>query len=188
MNQLDDQPRNEFGRMRFFTPELLMRLNSKDGEVVDRAMQTWEEAIVAYNQSLPHVLSELPPQSRAIATLSLHDWKLVMIKSPSGATPGLRHHSMFLALEFRNDLAVISYALTDKLRRIDSPEDWSLAGNKSVYWLYDELDLNGVSPGTFVHSILFSDGTTLVIPFSALEVAQIKPEHSVSHSDLMQIA
>lgn len=188
MSQTEDQPRNELGRMRYFTPELLMQLNSKDSEVVDRAMEQWEKATVAYKKSLARVLTELPPQSREIADLSLHDWKLVMIKPASRAGPGIHRNAMFLVLEIRKHLAVVSYELTQKLQRIDSPDGWSLAGNSNVYWLYDEVALNGSNPNSFVHRILFSDGTTLVVPFSAIEVAQIKPEHSVSHSDLMQIA
>jgi hypothetical protein len=174
--------------MRYFTPELCLQLNSKDGKAVDRAMAQWEKATAAYKKSLQRVLHELSAQSRRIADLSLHDWKLVMIKSGSDDKANAGGDSMLFLLEFRKHLALLSYTLTGRLRRIEAPENWHLAGNENVYWLYEELDFSESLPRSFVHRILFSDGTTLLVPFSSVEVTQIKPEHSVSHSDLKRIA
>jgi hypothetical protein len=111
-----------------------------------------------------------------------------MIKSGSDRKASRSQDSMLFLLEFRKHLALLFYTLTGRLRRIEAPENWHLAGNENVYWLYEELDFSEIAPRSFVHRVLFSDGTTLLIPFSSVEVTQIEPEHSVSHSDLKQIA
>lgn len=73
------------------------------------------------------------------------------------------------------------------MRRVDSPEGWPFTAD-SIEWLYDEVDFNKEDQKSFVHRILFSDGSTLVVPFSKRSVTQAKPVRPMSHSDLMQIA
>lgn len=188
MNQLDDRSRPDAGGMRYFTPDLLLQLNSHVAEEVERSMRDWERAFAEYRKALRGVGRELPPQSRRLLELSLHDWKLVKIE-PACARPGSRSPAtLIMVLEYRNHLTILSYALTQKLRRLKPSEKWSRSGNDNVYWLYDEVDFGVTERPSFVHRILFSDGSTLIVPFSTCNVAQAELDHSMSHSDLKRIA
>lgn len=185
MNRQGDRRSNEFGHMRFFTPELVMQLNSSDDEKVEKAMEQWEKASAAYRDHLRELQPKMPPQSRAVTTLSLHDWKVVKI-APEDAARETRATAL-IALKHNENLLLVVYLLSEKLRRIDPPAGWPSSADR-VHWLYDELDADRSGQASFVHRILFSDGTTLVVPFSSCFLAQLAANRQMSHSDLMQMA
>jgi hypothetical protein len=165
-----------------------MQLNSDDAEAVERSMTGWERALGEYKKAVRPVARELPLHSRRLLELSLHDWKLVTIK-PSRIPPAGRSPArLIMVLEHHNDLTVLSYALTQKLRRLNTPKEWPMGSRDHVYWLYDEVELGGSDQQSFVHRVLFSDGTTLIVPFSSCDIAQAELDHSMSHSDLKRIA
>lgn len=180
MSQPDD-PRSELG-MRYFTPELVLELNSPDSDAVDDAMERWEKAVRAYRKSVEKIQRQMPLHSRAIADLPLHDWNLVRVVQDA-AGPVL---SATIVLRHNDNLVILDYALTGKLQRIDSPRGWSLS-KRRVHWLYDELDKVN-DQGSFIHRVLFSDGTTLLVPFSTCRAMRVESNHAMSHSELMQIA
>ena len=107
--------------MRYFTPKLVLQLNSSDSETVDEAMEQWEKAIVAYRKRL----EKMPLQSLPIANLSLHDWNLVNI-----AVAAQKGATVVIALRDNENLVFLVYLLTQKLRRIDSPEDWPFSKSR----------------------------------------------------------
>lgn len=182
MSQPDDRF-DKLRTMRYFTPDLVLRLNSSQPELIDSAMAEWERAVLAYRKGLRAVRREMPSQSRVITELSLHDWNLVDIKwNTSGSV-----HFAFILLEHDKDIAVLCYALAQNLRRIDSPKEWSLS-KRHVHWLYDEVDVSDGDHESFLHRILFSDGTILLVPFSSCEVTRVKLDHVMSHSDMLQVA
>ncbi len=165
--------------MRYFTPELFLRLNSSDSKTVDDAMEQWDKAILAYQKSLRKLQREWPSQLESIADLSLHDWNLVTLKSnPSG-----RADSAVLGLKQNKEMVFLYYTLTRKLRTVDAPAGWS-PSKARVHWLYDELQASG---DDLTHNILLSDGTTLVIPFSSCQVWPVNAGKAVSHSELLQL-
>ncbi|HZL36446.1 MAG TPA: hypothetical protein VFC78_14095 [Tepidisphaeraceae bacterium] len=172
--------------MRYFTPELVSSLNSSDSDTVDEAMVRWESALSSYQKHLQKIHRDMPPQLQPLTNLSLHDWQVLKISdgkdraNPRGAT-------MVIALGNIGEVMFLSYSLRQKPRRIDSPQGWPLAKNR-VDWLYDEVDFDRDDQKSFVHRILFSDGTTLVIPFSKCSVTPVNYRRAMSHSDLMQIA
>ena len=180
--------RNELGNMQYFTPELFLKLNSSDSETVDEAMEQWERAIASYRKRLQKIRSEMPSQSRSIAELSVHDWNLLkVVPNPNTADLDGAAPAAFIVLKHNKNFVVLWYLLSENLRVIDAPKDWSVS-RKRVHWLYDELDANGDDRESFIHRILCSDGTTLLVPFSSCRVLQVQSDHAMSHSDLMQIA
>lgn len=172
--------------MRYFTPQLVLRLNSSDSETVDEAMDQWENAIRAYRKQLEKVQVKLPLQSRRIAGLSLHDWNLVAC-STIKTSVGLKGAIGVVLLANEQDLVTFLYSLRRKPSLIHAPEGWSLPTD-SIHWLYDEVDFDEEDQEFFVHRILLSDGTTLVIPFSGCNIVESRADHVMSHSELVQIA
>ncbi len=185
MSRRDDLLSKNLGNMRYFTPELVLKLNSSDSETVDEATERWEDAILSYQKHIRKLSREMPLDFRPITKLSLHDWNLVAVcKDGAGAKGG----PVLLAVEDNGNLIFLWYLLSQKVSRIDSPEGWPFTAD-SIEWLYDEVDFNNKEgQKSFVHRILFSDGSTLVVPFSKCSVTQVKPDRAMSHSDLMQIA
>jgi hypothetical protein len=182
-NQLDDQHDLEINKMQYFTPELVLRLNSSDGKDVDEAMEQWEKAVKAYRKKLQRVQRQLPSHSRRLAELSFHDWNVLGVWSNSdtdkSASPA------YVVLNQNDEFVILGYLLTDHLHRTTSVPQWTLS-KQQVHWLYDELDV--VANKSFTHQILLSDGTTLQIPFSDCQVMPLKLSHVMSRSDLMQVA
>ena len=187
MNQPDDVP-DKFSNMRYFTPQLVLQLNSSNSQTVDHAMGQWEGATAAYRKNLQRIRHEMPSQSRPITELSLHDWNLLkVVANPETSRPKSAVTSASIVLEHDREIVILWYSLSQKLKVIGAPREWSLS-RKSVHWLYDEVDTTGNGQESFVHRILFSDGATLLVPFSSCRVVQMKSDHAMSHSDLMQIA
>jgi hypothetical protein len=174
--------------MRYFTPDLFLRLNSSNSETVDKAVEQWEKAIVSYKKRLQKIQREMPSQLRSIAKLSLHDWSLLKIEpKPDADDLGGAAPSAFIVLKHNTSIITLWYSLARKLQVIDAPQGWPLS-RKRVHWLYDELDSAGDDEASFVHRILFSDGTTLFVPFTSCGILQVRSDHAMSHSELMQIA
>jgi len=175
---------NECGKMRYFTPELYLQLQSADDSVVDKAMEQWDAASASYRNDLERLRREMPPQIRPITELRLHDWNLVDAFDGSNEDRGM---PATIVLKDANRFTILCYWVSGKVQRIDPPPHRVWYKDK-IQWLYDEIDLMDEVNRTFVHRILFSDGTTLLIPFSDCRVLKAKSDHTMSHADLVQIA
>jgi hypothetical protein len=106
-NEVDANGRLDLNTMQYFTPELLLQLNSTDEAVVDRAMKGWKKAVTEYKKAVREVGRQLPVQSRRVLELSLHDWKLVTIKPGRSGPARQRPGTLIMALEYRSHLAII---------------------------------------------------------------------------------
>jgi hypothetical protein len=174
--------------MQYFTPKLVLRLNSPDSKTVEEAMEQWEKITAIYKKKLQKVQRQLPIHSRQIAELSFHDWNVLGVWSNPDAEKS--HGSIspaYIVLSRNDEFVILGYLLIGKLQRGDAPREWSLS-KQQVHWLYDELDMSEKGPASFIHRILFSDGTTLLIPFSNCQVMPLKLSHVMSRSDLMRVA
>ena len=187
MSRSGDQ-RSELATMRYFTPELVLRLNSQDSRIIDAAMEQWEKAIASYKKKLQKIERQIPAHSRRIAELSFHDWSVLgVLSSPHSADAGKSALPAYVVLNHNDEFVILCYLLTDKLERVESPMDWHLSKER-IHWLYDELEVNGKGDLSFIHKVLLSDGTILLIPFSSCQVMPLKLSHVMSRSDLMQVA
>jgi len=95
-------------------------------------------------------------------------------------------HELTILLEQRKDIAVLSYSLAALVERIKPPREWDAQSDK-LYWLYDELDLGADGTKSFIHRILLSDGTTLLINFSSCRVNEANTDRGVSPEELAAI-
>jgi hypothetical protein len=165
--------------MRFFTPELYLRFNSRDDEIADLANEEWEKALGAYEVQLSGIQDKLPEQPRRLAELSLHDYEL--LGWDDATQPDLRPAGVpipawsavtVLSLRQRDLVVSLNYVLWDIVRRYPAPNNWPFSKLR-LHWLYDEVDLAPGEPGRFLHRILFSDGTTAEVPFAMVFIHSV---------------
>ena len=163
--------------MKFMTPDLLARFRSEDDEVAEAAAAAWEEAGARYNEHLDAIRASLPRAARKLLRpqFNPHDARVLAVtvdETPfcsiflklAGAPDALDRH-----VELRYRLAggpeVLTTTRHPALEADGQPFGW---------WLYDEFDV--VREGqnsTFIHSILFTGGCELRIPFSALSIRRL---------------
>ena len=64
--------------MRFFTPELYLRFNSRDDAVALAADAEWEAAIARYNAHLDSFRGKMPSQVVNLSEMCLHDADILL--------------------------------------------------------------------------------------------------------------
>lgn len=162
--------------MRFFTPELYVRFNSTNDDVADQADSDWEAALQAYNHHLAEIRGQLTTPVRTLVELNLHDAEVLAFERrvestrPAPKTPVWLSHFGYtvaiLTVRHQGQLLTLFYFLWDKVRVVKA-EPWPLPEG-SVYWLYDEVDVQSAVRGAFEHRVLMSDGHVYTIPFVAV--------------------
>jgi hypothetical protein len=175
--------------MMFLTPELLIKFNSPDDEVADRADADWEEAITAYRTHLDRLRDHMSAAAQKLADLCLHDAELLAVDQqaePDFAWPlkGLPLGPGFAIVSLRQDNEIVSlfYVLWDRIRKHEPNTTWPFSRSKT-HWLYDEVDVAPIQGGSFLHRVLLSDGTVLEIPFVSVLIHSI-PLSSSRQSDV----
>jgi hypothetical protein len=170
--------------MKFFTLDLYHRFNSPDVDEAVRADADWEDAIVRYKNYLRTYRDDLPPGAKKLAEdVNLHDaevlgceyeylasgfpssWVKFVPQPPvqgpytTGSQTGAQ---LIIFLRAADEIHVILYSLWNgtepqlcEVRR----------ATQRLYWLYDEIVPDQERPRHFWHSILFSDESTLEVPF-----------------------
>lgn len=169
--------------MKFFTRELYLQFNSSDPQQADAADQKWERAITEYQQHLQRIKKELPEAAWKLSGLCLHDAESIdTTKSYSlSSTLGL----IAVAQKAGEDLwktYLLMYSLFSPIREIPA-SNWPLS-QQGLHWLYDELDVSSTASDRFVHRVLFSDGSIVVVPFTDVGVRCLAM-HASSLDDLM---
>jgi len=170
--------------MKFFTLDLYHRFNSPDVDEAVRADADWEDAIVRYKNYLQTYRDELPPGAKKLAEeVNLHDaevlgrdfeylatgflssWVNVLPQPPVQIPYTIVSQmpaQLVIILRVADEINVILYSLwngTEPKLCEDRPTP------NRLYWLYDEIVPDQERPRHFWHSILFSDESTLEVPF-----------------------
>ena len=170
--------------MNFFTLDLYHRFNSPDVDEAVRADAEWEDAIVRYKNYLQTYRDDLPPGAKKLAEeVNLHDAEVLSIRVEYLAA-GIPHYwvlfaphppvqipysivsqmtpQLIIALRLTQGTGIILYSLWNQIepqfREIRPSTD-------RLYWLYDEIVPDRERPRHFWHNILFSDESTLKVPF-----------------------
>lgn len=153
--------------MKYFTPELYLRFNSRDRKIVEKAHAQWEEALVKYRQHLAHIAPRLTPSTRNIAeTLCLHDAEYLGLSLPQFERPD---NSLAVLSTRREATSVLLvYVLAEEPLIQQVSQKWPYS-QEAVHWLYDEFDL---SDGVQQHEVLLSNGCVLTLRF--YEMQQIR--------------
>lgn len=161
--------------MRFFTPELFLRVNSADDETADAAHEEWERVSDAYRLHLKKVLRGAPRGVAELAQACYHDASVrgpLSDVTPISPPPITAHGPAFkeplapatLTLTIDDRSAALAYLLWDAVRVSPPVHGW--ADHKdSRLWLYDEVDEVWAPFGMYVHRVLLSSGEVLEFPF-----------------------
>ena len=165
--------------MRFFTPERFVRFNSAaDGEA-DSADEEWERAIEDYREYLATIRDRLPSQVSDLADLDLHDAELLGFNQTTEPVFAGDHRKVptwlglgILTLRAGDEIITLFYLLHDDMDRYQAFGSWPFSGER-VHWLYEELEVTEQDPRSYVHRILFSDGTALKIRFASIVVNRV---------------
>lgn len=159
-----ENPREQV--MRFFTPELYMEFNSPDEKKADRANDAWEAALRDYHRHLDSIRPKLPSHVKQLSELCLHDAEVLGFdrELQSSFSPGPPSWFAVGVLSLIQDgaLRYLIYMLSDRIAEFSPRKDWPFSKARK-HWLYDEVDSGRL--GTFLHRILFSDGSVVEIPF-----------------------
>ena len=155
--------------MTYFTPELFIRLQSDQEEVLEAAEIDWEEASTRYRTRLSQVRDELPDSVRELVEGHfLHDAEILGI--------GAEEDRFVIAVRTRepeDELLVLVYELIEPatIAREVLPE--SLRSD-TMHWLHDEIEVRA-NEMEFNHKIMFSNGWLVDLRFRSLEVVSTKP-------------
>jgi hypothetical protein len=156
-------------RLKFFTRELYAKFNSIDDRVANEADEEWEQAIEDYRGHLRRIKSKLPLGARRLTKVSLHDAEL--IDKPRTCASGQWGRIAIvggMTIE-KSTIHLLKYELAAGIERIHCDVAWPFS-NVQVQWLYDELDISNEHKDCFIHRILFSDGSVVVVPFKDAQV------------------
>ena len=151
--------------MKYFTPELYVRLQDFDADAMDRADAEWEAAQERYEERLRELGGVLQPYAQRLESVLLHDATVRTITRGDD-----RLTIELLTDRSPKEVVVLSYALAGEplINRNALPEEHR---GGVMQYQYDELDLldrDGAPCPT--HSILFTNGWELRIPFRDLHV------------------
>ena len=157
--------------MNYFTRERYLALQDRGDDAMDAADAAWEEAVRRYQEYLQTIRPDMPESVRELLDgFYLHDARVLSM--------GRRGDTFVISLQLDvppNELLTITYSLagTPEIKQELFP--WATA-DATPAWLYEELQL--VRDGGqrhFVHSILFSNGWEVRLPFREVHVATAYP-------------
>ena len=173
--------------MKFFTPELLAKLQDRSGKASFLAAHDeWERAIADYKKQLRKIHDKLPVDlQHLIDAVPLHDAQVLDMWWGGRSQFTITLHAQSAA----SRLVVLTYSLVEKP---GVAKDILPAAVRSdpTGWLYDELDLGGAKKRgtvTFVHNILLSDGREIRLHFRSVTVKRPLPLVPVSLPALVKL-
>jgi hypothetical protein len=165
--------------VRHFTSKRIVGLQDRsDKQRFLDTLEDWEDAATAYRVQLSRIQHALPSAlRRLVQTVSLHDAWVIDISQ------GQRTRFTVILQPESDPLrqVVLAYSLSAPVEIIEDalPE---AARSRPLQWLYDELDVapagdagseaSEVEAGTFLHSILLSNGWEVKVRFRSVTVTR----------------
>src|SRR5712675_1792886 len=138
--------------MKYFTPELCVRMQSCEGNAIDTLHAEWEHAASAYERRLKKIRTELPKSLRSLLDdYYLHDADVLNLAQRSG--------TFVIVLQLSSpprDVVILTYKLVETAT-IDSTALPAEYCSQHVQWMYDELNLVPRKKH-FSHDLLLSNG------------------------------
>jgi hypothetical protein len=157
--------------MKYFTKDLLERYGSEDDAVAHAAGDEWEEAIDRYEAYLQTIRPDMPESVRQLEDgFCFHDARVLSM--------GRRDGTFVISLQLDmppNELVTITYTLAGA--PVISKEPFADGKDTPLpWWLYEEIEQVGTGDRKhFVHSILFSNGWEITLPFRDVQVSLAAP-------------
>jgi hypothetical protein len=157
--------------MNYFTRERYLSLQERGDDAMDAADAAWADAVEQYDAYLQTIRPEMPESVRELVDgFYLHDARLLSM--------GRRGDTFVISLQLDappNELLTITYSLAGAPEIKQDLFPWATAA-AAPSWLYEEVDL--VRDGErshFVHSIFFSNGWEIRLPFRQVQVSTAYP-------------
>ena len=172
--------------MKFFTPEMFIRLHASDPDAADQADEAWEAVLSRYRRRLDRIHLILPRAIRHLASdLLLHDADVLNLAHENG------RFVIVLRLSAPPCRTVIlTYRLVSD-PKIDIAALPSLSCSSEVKWLYDEGDVVA-GKKQYRHNILLSNGWELRLQFREVNIFEavglLPSMHEIQRSTAMQSA
>jgi len=155
--------------MKYSTPELYLKINAPDLDVVEKAHANWEDALERYGKHLSEIRSRMNPATRKLAnSLSLHDAEVLLFKN---------NGELVVAELRQGDTHVFLVYVLVKNPLITKIKPWPFS-SKAVRWLYDEFDAD--AKDVQQHEVLLSDGRIWTLNFSRIVLFESARPHAPS--------
>jgi hypothetical protein len=157
--------------MNYFTRERYLALQERGEDAMDAADDAWAEAVARYDAYLQTIRPEMPEGVRELVDgFYLHDARVLSM--------GRRGDTFAISLQLDvppSELLTITYTLAGAPEIKQDHFPWVTAGAAPA-WLYEEIELAREGERShFVHSILFSNGWEVRLPFREIHVATAYP-------------
>jgi hypothetical protein len=157
--------------MKHFTRERYLAMQSRDDVACRAADAAWDEAVEHYEADLAALRPDLPEAARQLLDeFYLHDAEVLRLEQ------GGDRFVITLQLDVPpHEVLTIAYSLAGQPEWRKDLFPWgSDVGNP--LWLFDEMDRAGTeNDAHLIHSVLFSNGWELTVPFRDLSLS-----HAVS--------
>jgi hypothetical protein len=141
--------------MKYFTPELLEQLNSRNTDQMLAAMADWDQNESRYEKRLHSIVHALPDSAvRLVEEHCFHDAQVVTISYND-------QKKLSIVLRSKDILHILTFELTGK-PILREPEKVPAFASEGLLWLYEELDQH--RKGALLR-LLLSNGSELEIPF-----------------------
>jgi len=157
--------------MHYFTRQRYLALQEHGDDAMDAADAAWAEAAARYDAYLQTIRPEMPESVRELLDgFYLHDARVLSM--------GQRSDKYVIAVQLDvppSELLTITYDLagTHEIKQELFP--WATAATTPA-WLYEEIALiREGNESHFVHSILFSNGWEVRLPFRSVDMATAYP-------------
>jgi hypothetical protein len=157
--------------MNYFTRERYLALQERGDDAMDAADAAWAETVARYDAYLQTIRPELPESVRELLDgFYLHDARVLSM--------GRRSDTYVISVQLDvppNELLTITYDLagTPEIKQELFP---GATAATTPDWLYEEIELVRESNEShFVHSILFSNGWEVRLPFRSVDMATAYP-------------
>jgi hypothetical protein len=157
--------------MNYFTRQRYLALQERGEDAMDAADAAWAKAVAPDDAYLQTIRPEMPEAVRELLDgFYLHDARVLSM--------GRRGDTFVISVQLDvppHELLAISYDLagTPEIKQELFP--WATATATPV-WLYEEIELVREGNGShFVHSILFSNGWEVRLPFRTVDMATAHP-------------
>lgn len=156
--------------MNYFTRERYLALQER-GDAMDAADAVWAEAVAGYETYLQTIRPEMPESVRELLDgFYLHDARVLSM--------GRRGDRFVISLQLDvppNELLTITYSLVGPPEIRQDLFPWATPATTPA-WLYEEVELVGAGErGHFLHSILFSNGWEVRLPFREVQLSTAYP-------------
>jgi hypothetical protein len=156
--------------MRYLTPELFARLQNFDPVTMDAADTDWDEAEQQYERRLHELGPAIAPVLKRFEGVLLHDATVWGIS---------RHDNQFVIVLHKDvpprDVVTLTYTLAAEPRLIQDALPPQLC-SRVMRFEHDEFDVVTESGQPYyTHSILFSNGWEIRLPFRDVQVTLAQP-------------